>query len=220
MNNIMNDRNIKAAIFDLDGTLMDSMWVWDRLLIDFLARHGFETPDYVLQKVVHMTITQSSAYVQQEFELSMTPEEIRDEWMDMVYSSYAHKVRPKPGAKEFLVQLRQRGIQVALATACTRELCEACLHSNGMLELMDSITYADEVGKGKGSPDVYWECLRRLGRMPEETVLFEDILTALRTAKAIGLRVAVVEDKSAAADRRQLKKEADQYILDFRELLV
>lgn len=213
----MSDK--RAALFDLDGTLVDSMWVWDRLLIDFLDRHGFETPPHVLNQVAYMSLTQSSAYVRKEFGLSVTPEEIRQEWTDMVYEAYSQKIGLKPGAEEYLHELKEQGVRLGVATSCDRALCEACLKNNGIYDMFDVYTYADEVGKGKSSPDIYLECLRRLDCPAEDSVLFEDILTALRTAKAIGMKVVIVEDASAEPDRAALKAEADLYIRDFRALL-
>lgn len=209
----------RAAIFDLDGTLVDSMWAWKSLMIDFLDAHGIEAPDHVKSEVAHMSLTQSSAYVQQYFQLSMTPEEIYQEWTDMVYAAYSEKIELKPGAGEYLRVLKNKGILLGLATSCDSILCEACLKRNGIAQLFDAITYADEVGIGKSSPEIYLECLRRLTVKPQETVLFEDIITPLRCGAAIGMYTAAVEDSYAAADREQLMAEADWYIRDYRELL-
>lgn len=209
----------KAAIFDWDGTLADSMWVWDNLLIDFLAGYGYDTPEKVLHDIAHMTVSQSSAYVKSLYQLPMTAEEICQEWTDMVYDRYAHQVRLKPGAREYLAWLKQNGIKIALATACARELCEACMANNDVRQYMDVVTYADEVGRGKSDPAIYIETLRRLGVTAEETMLFEDILTALQTGKSIGLSVTIVEDASAEKEREFLKQQADRYIRDYYELL-
>lgn len=209
----------KAALFDLDGTLADSMWVWDRLLIDFLERQGLETPPHILNEVSHMSLTQSSAYIQKEFQLSMTPEEIRKEWTDMVYEAYSKKITLKAGAADYLRDLKEQGVRLAIVTSCDQTLCEVCLKNNGVYSLFDVFTYADQVGKGKSSPDIYLECLRRLNVPAAEAVLFEDILTALRTAKKIGMKVVAVEDERAKADRKQIQYESDYYIRDFRQLL-
>lgn len=209
----------KTAIFDFDGTLVDSMWVWDNLLIDFLARHGHDTPEYILREVMHMTITQSSAYVAREFDLPMSDGEIRDEWTEMVFDSYSKEVRCKAGAAEYLEKLKSLDVKTGIATACSKELCEACLKANGIEELIDSVTYADEVGVGKGSPRVYLEALKRLGTEAADSMVYEDILVALRTVKSIGARVTIVEDEGSRLDRELLIKEADLYIRDFTELL-
>ncbi len=209
----------KAAIFDLDGTLIDSMWVWENLLIDFLNERGFKAPSHLLNDVTHMSIVQSSAYVQKYFNLPMTPDEVLKQWRSMVYVSYSEKIKLKPGAKEYLKMLKRQGVKLGIATSCDHTLCEVCMEKNDILDLFDTITYADEVGKGKANPDVYLECLKRLDCSPEDTVLFEDILVALRTGKAMGMRVVAVEDESAMPDRDLLKKEADLYIRDFNELI-
>ena len=211
--------DFQAAIFDLDGTLVDSMWIWDRLLVDFLAERGYETPQHILNQVAYMTLKQSSAFIQKEYRLSMTPEEVCSTWTEMVYAYYAHQVRSKPGAPEYLRYLKQNGVKIGVATACTPALCEAALSSNRMLDLIDCFTYADEVGKGKESPDVYLECIRRLNVRPDETMIYEDILTAVRSAKKAGLRVTAIEDASAKSERERIRQEADLYIADFFALL-
>lgn len=212
--------NIKAVIFDFDGTLTDSMWVWDRLLPDFLAKHNLVATDEMYRRVAFMTLVQSSEYICSEFKtLDKTPEEVRTEWNDMVYHSYAEKVCLKSGAYEFLHRLKEKGTKTAIATACAPELLEACLKSNGIDDMFDLIVYADEVGAGKENPKIFIECLRRLGCNASEAVLFEDILAALNSAKEIGLKTIIIEDSASADDKNELMKRADRYILDFTELL-
>ncbi len=202
-------------IFDLDGTLADSMWVWDNLLIDFLAEYGYTASDELLDEVAYMSMEQSSARVCELFDLPMSPEGIINRWTDMIYDSYAHKIRLKSGAAEYLEYLKENGKSLALATASSRELAEACLKNNGVLEFFDVLTYADEVGEGKSSPKIYRETLRRLNASAADSVLFEDILVGLKTASGIGLDVVIVEDKAAREDKAQLMEQAYLYIKDF-----
>lgn len=209
----------KAAIFDMDGTLVDSMWIWRNLLSDFLKELNIEAPEHMLNEVTHMSIKQSSAYVQEYFNLPMTAEEVRLEWKRMVYKAYSESIKLKPGADEYLRSLKSKGIKIAIATSCDPTLCETCLEKNNIAELFDVITYADEVGKGKNFPDIYVECLKRLGCGAEEAVLFEDILVAIRTGKKLGMKTVAVQDDSAEPDWDEMRKEADLYIKDFTEII-
>ena len=212
--------NIKAVIFDLDGTLIDSMWMWDKLLPDYLAAHGIEIPKQMLSRVKLMTLTQSSEYVAETFpQLSVTAGEMLAIWTDMVYENYSSRVKLKDGAYEFLRKLKNEGKRIAVATACQPELAEVCLRNNGVIDMIDVFTYAEEVGAGKDSPEIYLECLRRLCCGADEAVLFEDLAEAMLSARSIGLKTVVVEDESAAAERDFLMREADGYIKDFTELL-
>lgn len=209
----------KGFIFDFDGTLVDSMWVWDNLLIDFLRRYNYETPQNLLEEVAYMSMEQSSAHVCSLYNLPLTPQQIYREWNDMIYDGYAHEIELKPGVKKYLKLLKSKGKKLAIATANTKPLTEVCLANNGVLGLFDVFTYADDVGTGKSDPKIYIETLKRMNMNAEETVLFEDILKALETAKSIGLDVVIAEDGAAAADKDTLKASADLYIESFDELL-
>lgn len=208
--------NGKAALFDLDGTLIDSMWVWERLLTDFLANHNLKPIPEVIAKVAYMSLAQSSVYVREAYGLSMSAEEILTEWQTAVYHAYAEEIVLKPGAKDYLERQKAKGVKIGLVTACDPLLVQACLSRNGVLDLFDAITYVDDVGKGKEEPDVYEEALRRLGCKAEESMLFEDILVGVKTGKKMKMYVVAVEDNPEEKDA--LKQEADLYIKNFLEL--
>ena len=137
INRKIDFEKIQNYIFDMDGTLVDSMHLWDNLLIDFLARYGYETPPDLLRDVACMSLLQSSALVSEMFDLGLSADDIYSEWLAMIYDGYAHDVKPKPGAKEFVKAARNSGKKIAVATANSRELTEVCLKNNGMLEYFD-----------------------------------------------------------------------------------
>ena len=211
--------DFQAAIFDLDGTLIDSMWVWDQLLIDYLADYGYEVYPEILNEVTYMTLQQSSRYIKEQYGLPHAAEEIVKEWRGMVFEYYQKKIPLKPGAKEYLAALRDKGVKMAVATSCDAALCEAVLNAHGIYDLFQTIVFSDEVGRSKDYPDIYLECMRRLEVEPEQCMLFEDILTAVRTAHGIGLRVTAVQDEFAGPEQDALRLEAERYIKDFTELL-
>lgn len=210
--------NKKAYIFDLDGTLIDSMWIWDNLLIDFLARYGYETPDELIAQVKYMSLVQSSRYVCRLYDLSLTPDEVCRAWNDMVYDAYTNKIKLKDGVEKFLRRLKAMGKSLAIATANNKEMTENCLKNNGVLDLFDVLVYADEVEAGKSSPKIYEETLKRLGCLSSDAVLFEDILKAIETSKQIGLNVVAVRDEASINERDAMTKIADLYIESFTRL--
>ncbi len=207
---------IEAVLFDFDGTLADSMWMWDRLLLDFLKNHNLPVDEKILNDVCHMSMTQSAPYVKERYNLSLTAEEIFDIWMEMAYRAYAEEICLKPGAEEYLRKLKKDGVKLAIVTACDPKLLTACLEHNGVCSLFDTIVYTDDVGKGKNFPDIYIEALRRLGTKAEQSMLFEDIPIALKVGKSIGLQtVAVVREKNGS----EAETVGDRCISDFYELL-
>ncbi len=209
----------KAALFDFDGTLVDSMWVWDKLFEEYLNRHGYGNDSKLLEKISQMSLEESAAYAKEQLCLSETTEEIREGWRKIIYDRYVYQVSLKAGAKAYLERLKKDGIRLGLVTASDPVLCELCLKNNGIADMFDAITYVDEVGENKESPAVYLECLHRLACQPEESMLFEDILVGVQTGKRIGLYVMAVLSGYDAETEKALTAAADRAIIDYRELL-
>ena len=107
----------KGAIFDLDGTLLDSMGVWDQVDVDFLAKRGFEVPDDYMQKVAAMQFRQIAEYTIARFNLSDTPGELMEEWDHMARVMYSTVVEAKPHAREYLAMLKASGAKLSVATS-------------------------------------------------------------------------------------------------------
>ncbi len=210
---------MKAVLFDLDGTLVDSMWIWSTFLTDYLETYFQITPtEEMCDAVRHMSLMQSSVYVREELRLSETPEEIRAAWMDMVYDAYANKIQLKPFVREYIHHLRGEGVKIGLVTACDMQLCKACLSGNHAEALFDAVIYADEVGAQKSEPEIYLAALKKLGTEPKDAALFDDIITAIRAAKKAGLYTVAVLDENSTKNEA-LKGAADIYISDFSECL-
>lgn len=211
--------DIKAVIFDLDGTLVDSMWVWSQIDVDYLNLKGYDMPDDLRNDIVHLSFSQTAVYFKQRFNLSDSIEKILEDWHNMAFTHYATNVKLKSGVKDFLDSLKSSNIKIALATSNSFPLLKACLENNGIYKYFDSITTTDEVDNGKNCPDVYLLAANKLGVNPKNCLVFEDILPAVQGAKAANMKVIAVKDDECLDSKKDLLKYADRYVESFLELL-
>ena len=209
-----------GAIFDLDGTLVDSMWVFGDLLPTSLHRRQIACEQELVDTIKNMTFQQSAEYVTRRFDLDISPEQLMEEWNGILLDHYRNDLVLKAGAAEYIRRLHNQGVRLCVATSNFREACEAVLQSNGILDCFAFILISDEVGQNKTKPDIYIESARRLGCKPADCMVFEDILAGIRSAKGAGMQVTGVYDPSSEADTEEIKKWSDRYIVSFQELLI
>jgi HAD superfamily hydrolase (TIGR01509 family) len=207
----------KAYIFDLDGTLLDSMGVWGQIDVDFLAKRGIAVPPDYMEAISPMTFLETAVYTIKRFTLRDSVEGLMREWKDMAAYAYGHTVKMKPHAKDYLMTLRKRGVKLAVATSLSPELCGPVLRNNGIETFFHAVCNTDEAGQGKSRPDVFLLASKRTGVPPEDCLVFEDILAAVQSAKSAGMDVCAVYDKAAANDWEEIKKIADYAVDDFRD---
>ncbi|AAO34833.1 haloacid dehalogenase [Clostridium tetani] len=212
-------QDIKAAIFDMDGTLIDSMWVWEKIDIDYLKKRNIPVPKNLSESIAHLTFEESAQYFKNKFNLKDNIKTIMDEWNNMAYYEYVHNVKLKNGALDFLMLLKNKGIKLGLATSNCDMLLKIALKNNGIYDIFDCITTSDEVNKSKEFPDIYLLCAERLNISPKHCIVFEDILPAIRGAKSAGMKVVGVHDMSAKNQKKEIIKNADFYILEYNELI-
>lgn len=210
--------NIKAAIFDLDGTLVDSMWVWGKIDEDYFKNRNMDLPLNLKSQIEHLSFDDTAQYFRTNFGILDTIEEIKKEWTDFAYVEYLNNVKLKPGVVEFLSLLKTLNIKIGLATSNSKSLLEAVLQANGIYHYFDSITLTDEVSRGKNFPDVYLLAAEKLGVKPEECIVFEDILPAVKGAKAAGMKVVGVYDDFSKEQREDIINHADMFIIEYHEL--
>ena len=210
---------IKAAIFDMDGTLIDSMGVWSKIDIDFLEKRGFQVPENLKSSIEHLTFLECAEYFKKNFVLQDTLQEIMDEWVEMAKNEYEYNIKLKPGVKEYLNLLKNLGIKISIATSNSLFLIEKVLKSNEIYDFFDSITTIDEVNRGKDFPDIYLLAAKKLGVLPKECLVFEDILPAVLGAKSAGMKVIGVHDTYSDYQKQDIMKHADKYIFQFYELI-
>lgn len=204
-----------GAIFDLDGTLLDSMGVWEAVDAAFLSRRGLAVPADYGRSVAHLGFRETALYTIGRFGLAESPEAVMDEWRALCREAYALSVPLKPGAGDYLRRLKARGVRLAVATASQRELFGPALRRTGVADLFDAVVTADEVARGKGFPDIYLRAAARLGLSPGECAVFEDILAGIRAAREGGFFTVGVADASNAAEREALRAAADAWLEDF-----
>ncbi|MBR1390802.1 MAG: HAD family phosphatase [Lachnospiraceae bacterium] len=212
-------RNRKGAIFDLDGTLLDSMGVWRRIDEEFLGKRGFEVPEDYLVAITSKHFESAAVYTKERFQLPETVQEIIAEWFSMAEKMYATQVGLKPGVRRYLQTLKKQGIRMAVATSSDQRLYAPCLKHWGIYDFFEVFTHTEDVARGKGYPDVYQEAARRLSLMPAECVVYEDILKGVQGAKMDKFYVVGVEDVHSAYEKADIMQTADRYITAWSELL-
>ena len=216
----LKNMDFKAAIFDLDGTLFDSMWFWNGIDERFLASRGIDdVPEDYLLAIAHLGAKETAVYTKERFGLSESPEEMMQEWYDEALAFYRNDVRFKPGAYEYVKKLHDRGVKLAVATASQHDLFMPALERLGAADFFSAFATVNECGKIKEFPDIYELACRKLGATASETVVFEDIYAAICGAKSGGFYTVAVYDSVSGRDMAKIREKADLFITGFEELL-
>lgn len=211
--------NIKGVIFDLDGTLIDSMWVWDQIDIEYLSEKNLEVPKNLNDEIGHLSFNQVAVYFKERFKLKDSLDEIKQRWSDMAYYHYSTDIKLKEGVVEFLKFLKESNIKIGLATSNSRDLLEVVLKNNNIYDYFDAITITDEVSVGKHEPDVYLLAAKKLNVSPSECLVFEDIVQAIKGAKKAEMKVIGVADSRNLDDRDEIISLTDKFITNFNEMI-
>ncbi|MBQ7951126.1 MAG: HAD family phosphatase [Clostridia bacterium] len=210
---------MKYAIFDLDGTILDSMPIWVNLGETVLKDMGIIADDELNKRFKTMTLMQSSRYLTENFPLTVTADELMQIFTENVKIGYEKKAPLKPYVKEFLEKLKSANIPMCVATASERHLTEAALKRTGVLPYFDFVLTCSDIGKTKETPDIYLEAAKKLGGTIDNTVVFEDAYFSVLSAKKGGFRVVAVFDEETEKDKDSIQKLSDCYIETFQELL-
>ena len=206
--------DFQCAIFDLDGTLINSTGVWNKVDEDFFNRRNVIMPPEFPQVIKTHTLMSGAVYIKDRLSLPESPEDIVKEWHDAAVFAYHNEVRIKPYVKELLELLKHEyGYKIGLATSNTHELYDQCLKNNGIYDYFDSFTQSDEVERLKGFPDIYEKSAERMGVPKEECIVFEDVYQAVKGARMGNFFTVAVEDSASADDREEIIKIADVYII-------
>lgn len=188
----MND--IKAVLFDLDGTLLDSMYVWQYVDEEFLRRRGITPPDDYGRQCSHRSFYETALYTIDLFSLPETPEQLMQEWTDLAIDEYRHNVKLKPFARETVELALKNGYKTAVCTSQTPELYTPVLHHTGLWGMFETISSAAVFGKGKQYPDIYLDTAKTLGVPPENCIMLDDVSASLKAARQAGMMtIGIIE---------------------------
>lgn len=209
----------KGIIFDLDGTILDSMHIWEEIDKKFLGKRGLEVPEDYLRSIAPLGFERAAVYTIERFGFLETPEQIIAEWYQMATDAYANQVQLKPSAEEYLRYLKKRGIKIGIATSCEPQMFLPALKRNGILDLFESYTTVREVPRGKEFPDIYERQAEKMGLLPEECAVFEDILKAVQGANAGGFYTVGVYDAHSKDEWEEIQRHADSFIYSYKELI-
>ena len=207
---------IKGAIFDLDGTLLDSMFIWDTIGDEYLRSLGKEPHEDLKETFMTLTLEEAAEYYREHYGVTLSVQEIVDGVNSMVEQTYRTKVTLKSGVAEYLAWLKENGVRMCVATVTDRYLVEETLERLGVRHYFSEIFTCAEVGFGKDKPIIYQKALEHLGTEKSDTYVFEDLPFALNTAKTDGFPTVGVYDRHEV-HHDELKELSDYYIRDFSD---
>ena len=210
---------LEAVIFDLDGSMVDSMWMWRAIDIEYLGRFGIELPENLQSCIEGMSFSETAVYFKERFELPDDLDTIKADWNRMAWDKYTYEVPVKDGVTELLKYCSEHGIKAGIATSNSRELVENVVKVHNLDAYFGCIMTGCDVAKGKPAPDIYLAVARELDVSPENCLVFEDIIPGIQAGKAAGMRVCAVYDKYSEHQDEEKHRLADYYTYQFKELM-
>lgn len=211
-------KDIKACIFDMDGTVVDSMWVWGSIDIEYLERFGYDVPADMKEDIEGASMREVAAYFKNRFNLSDDLDTIINDWNDMAIYKYANEVPLKPHIKEFFEYLKAHNIKIGLFTSNSMVLAEACLKGLGIYDYFDALTAGCSDIKGKPEPDGYLLTADKLSVEYSKCLVFEDLVKGITAGKNAGMKTCAVKDDYSDYQLKEKIEAADYYIEDYYEV--
>lgn len=209
---------IKAVIFDLDGSMVDSMWMWRTIDIDYLGRFDIKLPEDLQSCIEGMSFSETAAYFKKRFQIPDDIEKIKADWNQMAWDKYTYEVPLKDGVLDFLEYCKGQGVKMGIATSNSRKLVENIISVHRLERYFTCIMTGCDVEKGKPSPDIYLAVAKELNVEPRDCLVFEDIIPGIMAGKAAGMQVCAVYDEYSRHQDEDKRRLADYYTYHFREL--
>ncbi len=209
-----------AALFDMDGTILDSMGVWAQVDRVFFERRGMRVPETYTTDIAGLSFRETAEYTRRVYGIADDVQTIMTEWNDLSEQAYKTDIMLKPFALEYIQKLRREGVKLAVATALTERLYKPALQNNGILDMFDAFSSTEETKQSKASGEIYLLAARRLGVKPENCRVYEDIYEGLAGAKKAGMYAVYVHDIWTGADSRRCEQIADSVIYSYKDALL
>lgn len=211
-------KDIDAVIFDVDGTIADSMWMWKQIDIEYLERFHIALPDDLQKSIEGMSFLETAHYFKKRFRIEDSIEQMMSDWHDMAAHKYRHEIFLKEGAGDFFKLCRKNGILLGIATSNSVELLNYFLKSNGIEECFQVIITGSDGLRGKPAPDMYLEAAKILSVSPKRCLVFEDIIPGIMAAKNAGMKVCAIDDAYSRDVLSEKKEKADYFIESFTQI--
>lgn len=208
-----------GAIFDVDGTILDSMQVWYKVTTNFFEMHNLVLTEEKAASYKEMTLDESLPQINEEFNLGMTKDEILEEFRQLIIHEYTFNIQLKPNIDIYLKKLHDSGVKIAVATSGYEGMCKSAFKRLGILKYIDAYAFSSEVGVNKGNPDIYLLAAERIGLKPQDCTVYEDIVLGLETARKAGFKTCAIYDDTNSYETQRLKQVSDRYITGWEELL-
>ena len=209
----------KAVIFDFDGTIANSRYVWQKVDVDFFAKRGMEIPRDYVEAISVISFYNGAVYTKEKYNIKESVEEIMNEWNSQALREYKENVVLKPFVKEYLRELKDRGYKIGLATAALHDYYIPVLEREGVLDCFDVFTDTRDDARDKNFPDIYLLCAEKLGSNSANSIVFEDVLKGVKSSVSAGFNTTAVYDNQPENQWEIIKNTANRHIMDFSELL-
>lgn len=213
----MDKKKMKGAIFDLDGTILDSNGAWDACTPAMLKQWGYQPKPTLLADLFPLGAADIATFLKRDYNMTQSEEEIYQYIAEQMLYFYAHEVKPKAGVREFLEHLKAEGVPLVLATATVKDCVLPALEQTGLTHIFDHILTCDDVGHSKDEPHIFLEAMEKMGTVPENTWLFEDAIHSIRTGRGLDLVICAIADPAGDLDLQEIREKSDFYLDEWEQ---
>lgn len=212
--------NIKLFLFDLDGTILDSLEIWNDIDLLFFKNHNLIMGEDYHIAIAPLTLEETATYTKNTYKLDIDEEQIMKEWSDLAIKEYAENVNLKKGVKEFLDYLKNKNVHLAIATSCNEEMFKPCLERYGIVSYFEHFYTSQNLKINKSNANFFKEILNEYKIEPDQILFFEDSLASMKCAKSLGFNVVAVMDKKWKKQKEEIIASSDDQIEDFSQFIL